>query len=179
MSTMISRLTLKHRIMLVAGLLFVLLLSWYIISLNSDTRISRELKAMPQGSIQITNDEGRNITLQVRIADTNEARTAHFKKSGVQTIQDNIILMTYTSDMSTRHNVQNVKAPLDMGFFRADGTLVNTAATQVGSSATYGPITGTENRYRYVIVAPEGFFQKNGITANGGALLQVSTLRRL
>ncbi len=176
--SIIAKLTIKHKITLVAGLLFVLMLSWYIVSANSDTRISKELKNMPQGSIQITNDQEKNITLQVRIAETPEARTANFKKNGVQTIKDNIILMTYPADSSERHNVQGVKAPLDIAFFRADGTLISISTTRVGATSTYGPPTGVANRYRYVVVAPEGFFRNNSITVNGESTLQVSTLRR-
>lgn len=171
------KLTPKNRIMIVAGLLCVLLISWYVVSANSDTRVSRALKNMPQGSVQITNDQGRNVTLQVRIADTREARTANFKNSGVKTIQDNIIFMPYTSDSSERHSVQGVKAAVEIGFFRADGTLIQISKTRVGATTTYGT-TGTNNRYRYAIMAPEGFFARQNISVDGGATLLANTLRR-
>ncbi len=175
MSKMLN--TPKKKIILVIGVLLVLFISWYAISANSDTRQSRAFRAMPQGSIQVVNDEGQTVTLQLRVADVPAARQAGFKGSGAQTVADNAILLVYATDTAERHNVQNVKAALEIGFFRADGTLIQISRTRMGATTTYGT-TGSANRYRYAIMAPEGFFARNNISVDGGASLVTTSLRK-
>ncbi len=167
----------KKKVILIVGVILVLLVSWYAISANSETRESRAFRAMPQGSIQVVNDLGNTVTLQLRVADTPAARQAGFKGSGVQTVANNAILLVYTADTAERHNVQNVKAPLEIGFFRADGSLIQISRTRVGATTTYGT-TGTANRYRYAIMAPEGYFARNNISVDGGASLVTTSLRK-
>ncbi len=169
--------TTKRKVMLVLGVALVLFISWYTISANSETRTSRAFRAMPDGSVQVVNDHGDTITLQLKIADTPDARSANFKNTGVQTIQENAVLLVYRTDSSERHNVRTVKAPLEIGFFRADGSLAHISRTRVGSNTSYGT-TGAANRYRYALMAPQGYFAKHSISIDGGAVLLPDTLRR-
>lgn len=169
--------TKKSKVILLLGVVLVLAISWYTISANSETRESRAFRAMPSGSIQVVNDLGNTVTLNLKVADTPAARTAGFKGSGTATIANNAILMVYTADSAERHSVQNVKAPLEIGFFRANGELIQITTTRLGATTTYGT-TGTANRYRYVIMAPVGYFARNNISVDGGATLVTTSLRK-
>lgn len=132
---------------------------------------------MQPGVIEMLNDQGEAFQITVRIADTPELRRAGFTRNGVQTIEENVLLYVYAADTLERHNVQRVKAPLDMAFFRADGSLIQINRTRVNATTSYGP-TGPGNRYRYVLVAPAGFFGRQGVSVRTDAQLLPDSLRR-
>lgn len=168
--------SLKTKIILGLVLLVLLWLLWYTVQVRSADYMPKTLKEMPRGSIQIVNDEDRTVTLRVLIADTAERRNAGFKRAGENTVKNSLLFYSYPRETNERHRVINVKAPLEMAFFSEDGTLLHIAKTQVGSTISYG-VTGN-TRYRYMLVAHDGYFNNHKITVNGESKLLIETLRR-
>lgn len=173
-----DQLTKKTKLIALLVLVAVIGISWYSIALRSDNRISKELKEMPTGTVQLINDLGRTINLSVKVADTVANRNAGFKGVGANVVHDSILYYIYPRMVSDRHNIQGLRVPIDVAYFDAEGKLVGISKVTVGkdSPATFGPPAGVQ--YRYILMAREGYFSRNIVTVNGGARLNIESFTR-
>lgn len=144
---------------------------WY--QAKYPNRTTKVFRQMPTGKIQIVNDSGKTLTLQVKLATDTETRTAGFNKVGSKIIDNHLLLYTYPRDTVERHVVKDVRGSLDLAFFDAEGKLLQLVTTKANTTLTYG-IT---SRYRYLLMAPEGYFKTNNISAVGKATLIPDSLQ--
>ncbi|MBF8436228.1 DUF192 domain-containing protein [Halanaerobiaceae bacterium Z-7014] len=174
--TINEKLGLKGKVIVVLAILAVVVGGYYAVTVRSDTRITKALSEMPQGQIQMINDVGETITLDLRIAETTDARNAGFRGVGSEVVNNTIILYRYTRDTVATHLLDKVRVPLDLAFFTADGELITVVQTEQGASTRYS--AGSRVQYRYILMTGQGFFERAGVSADGEARLVIDSLSR-
>lgn len=172
----LSKISLKWKIFLVLVLVGVISFGWYSSTVRSEDRVTKAFSNMPIGAIRVINDLGEEDVLWVKIATTAEARRAGFSGVGENVVRETAILFIYPRNTTERHSVSGVRLPLEMGFFQEDGTLVSIARTTAGATTTYG--APARINYRYVLVVPQGYFARHGISVDGEAKLLPDSLLR-
>ncbi len=163
------RFDLRGKILLVVVILALVAGGFYAVRVRSEARVTRVLANMPEASVTVINEAGESLTLPVRLAATSEARTTAFKGSGTQAIEDNVLLLRYDINTIAGHTMERVRAPLDIAFFTQEGTLVDVLQAEPGSGVRYS--TTDRQRYRYVLMAREGFMEEHGINPGSDARL--------
>ncbi len=108
------------------------------------------------------------VSLRVKMADTPDRRAAGFQCATAEEIGRHLILFDFGTEAVTRFHMQNVPAPLDIGFVQGDGRVVSILRMDPSPTALYGP--GAP--FRYALEARAGFFERAGIRA-GAARLRV------
>jgi uncharacterized membrane protein (UPF0127 family) len=101
---------------------------------------------------------GRTIAIRARVARTSEQQAAGFQCATREEIARNFILFDFGEEVHTEFHMQNVPAPLDIGFAKADGTIFAVLRMEPSPGALYGPL----GRFRYAIEARKGFFESQG-----------------
>jgi len=171
-----EKLGMKGKVIVVLAILAIVVGGYYAVTVRSDSRITKALSEMPVGQIQMINDAGETITLDIRIAETSDARNAGFRGVGADVVNDTAILYRYTRDTVATHLLDKVRVPLDLGFFNTDGELITIAQTEQGASTRYS--AGSRVQYRYILMSGQGFFERHGVSADGGASLVIDSLSR-
>jgi uncharacterized membrane protein (UPF0127 family) len=108
---------------------------------------------------------GRDLTFTARLADTPERQAAGFQCASPGEIQRTLILFDFGREIHTHFHMQNVAAPLDIAFIKADGRIFSIQTMRPGPEL-HGPL----GPFRWALEAPAGFFVKHGI-AQGMARL--------
>jgi uncharacterized membrane protein (UPF0127 family) len=116
--------------------------------------------AMPAGTIELETIRGRS-QLQVRLAATAEQQAAGFQCATLGEVRDNLILFDFGREILSQFHMQNVSAPLDIAFAKADGRIFAVFRMDPSPTALYGPL----GAFRYAVEAPAGFFAARGVTA--------------
>lgn len=173
----LSKLSLKVKILFILVLAGAISIGLYSNAVRSEDRIPRAFANMEIGAVQVINDEGVPTLLWVKIADTIDARRAGFSGVGENIVGETALLYIYPRNTTERQRVTGVRVPLEIGFFQEDGTLIAIERTTVGTSTTYG--APARVNYRYVIMGPEGYFAKHGISVDGEAELLADSLLRV
>lgn len=171
-----EKLSMKSKVIVALAIIAVVVGGYYAVTVRSDSRITKALSEMPVGQIQMINDAGETITLDIRIAETSDARNAGFRGVGADVVNNTAILYRYTRDTVATHLLDKVRVPLDLGFFNADGELITIAQTEQGASTRYS--AGSRVQYRYILMSGQGYFERHGVTADGGASLVIDSLSR-
>ncbi len=172
----LSKISLKWKIFFVLVLVGVISFGWYSSTVRCEDRVTRAFSNMPIGAIRVINDAGEEHVLWAKIATTTEDRRAGFSGVGENVVRETALLYVYPRNTTERHSVSGVRLPLEMGFFQEDGTLVAIARTTVGATTTYG--APARVNYRYVLVVPQGYFARHGISVEGESQLLPDTLLR-
>lgn len=111
--------------------------------------------------------EGRAITLEVKLADTPERQAAGFQCATPAEIQQHFILFDFAGEILTQFHMQNVPAPLDIAFIKADGRVFSIIRMEPNPAALYGPL----GAFRYALEARAGFFAAHGVAPGAARLL--------
>ncbi len=172
----LSKISLKWKIFFVLALVGVISFGWYTSSVRSEDRVTKSFSNMPLGVIRAINDQGEEVILWTKVATTSEQRRAGFSGIGENVVRETALLLIYPRDTTERHSISGVRLPLEMGFFQEDGTLVSISRTTVGASTTYG--APARVNYRYVLMAPQGYFARHAFSVEGEAKLLPDTLLR-
>jgi uncharacterized membrane protein (UPF0127 family) len=114
----------------------------------------------------------RKMALRVRMAESGEQQMAGFQCATPQEIDRSLILFDFGREIHTQFHMQNVPAPLDIAFIKADGRIFSILVMAPSPSALYGPL----GDFRYALEARKGFFESNGIR-QGEARLAISPAR--
>jgi uncharacterized membrane protein (UPF0127 family) len=115
-------------------------------------------RGMAVTTLRLATPSGREIRLDVRVADDDEERSAGFQRIAPEVIARSRILFVFPKPVRSEFHMQNVAAPLDIAFFARDGK-IRTVMTMVPGPETYGPW----HHFQYVLEAPGGSFAKEGI----------------
>ncbi len=172
----LSKISLKWKIFIVLVLAGVISFGWYTSTVRSEDRVTRSFSNMPLGAIRVINDDGEEGILWVKVATTAEDRRAGFSGVGENVVRETALLYVFPRNTVERHGVRGVRLPLEMAFFQEDGTLVSISRTTVGATTTYG--APARVNYRYMLVVPQGYFERHRISVEGEAKLLPDTLLR-
>ncbi len=171
-----SSLSMRNKIIIGVVIILAVAAGYFTMNVRSDSRVTRAFSNMPTGSVDIVNDLGEVVTLNVNIAETNEARQAGFRGVGVQVVNESAILYRYLRNTTVSHQVDKVRAPLDMAFFDENGEILSIVQTEVGATTRYS--AGTRVQYRYILASRRGFMERNNISVDGGSRLLVESITK-
>jgi uncharacterized membrane protein (UPF0127 family) len=101
----------------------------------------------------------RTIALRVKSADSPERQAGGFQCATPEEIQRNLILFDFGQEIVTQFHMNNVPAPLDIAFAKADGRIFSILRMDPSPTTLYGPM----GAFRYAIEARAGFFESQGI----------------
>jgi uncharacterized membrane protein (UPF0127 family) len=121
-------------------------------------RFREAFASMPVQMITIETGS-KTIAVRVRMAVTAEQQAAGFQCATPQEIERNLILFDFGREISTQFHMQNVPAPLDIAFAKADGRIFAILRMEPSPTALYGPM----GEFRYALEARKGFFESQGV----------------
>jgi hypothetical protein len=127
---------------------------------NECPRWRAAFAAMPARDIEIQTAAGRS-RLRVRFAGTPEQQAAGFQCATPAEVRDNLILFDFGREILTQFHMQDVPAPLDIAFAKADGRIFAILRMEPSPTALYGPF----GAFRYAVEGPDGFFAARGVAA--------------
>lgn len=81
------------------------------------------LQKMPAGQVSLLKVDGDTVSFAVKIADTNQTRSAGFQRICENTIEATPILFVFDRPVRPSFHMHNVVAPIDIAFIRADGSI--------------------------------------------------------
>jgi uncharacterized membrane protein (UPF0127 family) len=114
---------------------------------------------MGERALSIASGSGAAVTVRVRVADTPEQHSAGFQCATVEEIERSLILFDFGREILTRFHMQNVVAPLDIAFAKADGRIFAVLRMEPSPTVLYGPL----GPFRYALETRAGFFASQGI----------------
>ena len=103
----------------------------------------------------------KTLRVSVKVADDDEQRAAGFQCATRADIERTKILFDFGAEITTAFHMQNVAAPLDIAFAKADGRIFSVQRMAPSPTALYQPM-GT---FRYALETRAGFFEQQGIRA--------------
>lgn len=108
--------------------------------------------------------EGKNVTLKVKVADTEESRNKGLMF--VEKLGENEgILFVYNDEQKRTFWMKNTLIPLDMIFVAANGTVVSVIENAEPCKKDPCEIYSVDAPSRYVVEVNAGFAKENGISA--------------
>jgi hypothetical protein len=122
--------------------------------------------AMPVRMMTLESGE-RKIAVRVKVAATSEHAAAGFQCATPSEIQHTLILFDFGYETLTQFHMQNVPAPLDIAFAKADGRIFSILRMEPSPTALYGPL----GPFRYALEARAGFFTTLGIKQGAARLV--------
>jgi uncharacterized membrane protein (UPF0127 family) len=128
------------------------------------------MSQMQLDEISITNDSGKIVSFNSHIADNPEKRANGYQHICEEIINKSTILFVYARPSHGRFHMNNVEAPLDIGFFDEKGKLVRIMVMKTyadGNNRLYGP----GSPFQYALEARVGFFDDYDISEKHSRLL--------
>ena len=113
---------------------------------------------MPSGTLTLAAGE-RMLRIAVKVAEDDEQRAAGFQCATRDEIQQTRVLFDFGGEIVTAFHMQNVIAPLDIAFAKADGRIFAIQRMTPSPTAVYQPM----GAFRYAVEAAAGFFEHEGI----------------
>jgi uncharacterized membrane protein (UPF0127 family) len=134
------------------------------------------MSEMQVDEILVTNDSGKIVSFDSHIADNRKKRANGYQHICEEVINKSTILFVYTRPTQGRFHMNNVEAPLDIGFFDDKGKLVRTMVMNTyadGNNKLYGP----GSPFQFALEARVGFFDDHDISEKNSRLLLNSVNR--
>ncbi len=132
------------------------------------------LSKMHVEEISLLNDSGKIIKLESHIANDNRERADGYQHICEEVINKTNILFVYSQPVGGRFHMQNVRVPLDIGFFDGAGKLIRTMVMDTyddGNKRLYHP----GQQFQYALEARVGFFNEHKLS-EGKARLVVQSV---
>jgi len=121
------------------------------------------IDSMDPVNITLLNDKGKPIELSVLLADDAFERAAGFQSVCPEVIDKTLILFRYPTSIDGKFHMQNVRAPLDIVFFAANGRFIQYEKMETYTQDSQ-PLYGPGRPFQFALEAPVGFFAKHGIS---------------
>jgi uncharacterized membrane protein (UPF0127 family) len=119
-------------------------------------------------STMLTIETGaRTLQLAAKLAGDDEQKAAGFQCASRHEIEQTNILFDFGTEITTAFHMQNVVAPLDIAFAKADGRIFSVQTMTPSPTMLYRPL----GSFRYALETRAGFFEANGIRAGAARLL--------
>ncbi|MEM2057894.1 MAG: DUF192 domain-containing protein [Thermoproteota archaeon] len=157
----------KGKIVIILFVSALVLLFFWTYFNNDSLRVTKEFKKMGIARIQIVNDEGRILELEVKVADEPDEHAAGFQNISKSIVQKTIILFVFPDEVNGLFHMRNVEASLDIAFIKADGTILEILRMDPSATKLYG----VNESFKYAIEAPAGFFEEKKITPERSRLI--------
>lgn len=137
-------------------------------------KTTKEFDRMATAKVKLVNDDGQEREFEVKIADEIEEQTMGFQHVGEGVIEKALILFVFSEERSTSFHMQNVLAPLDIAFIKADGTIIEIVRMEPDPSKTiatklYGP--KDNQAFKYALEARAGFFKEHKLSQGKSKLV--------
>jgi uncharacterized protein len=122
--------------------------------------------SMRPGAVTIAIGE-QKLQFPVKVADDDQRRAAGFQCATRDEIEHTKILFDFGFEIMTAFHMQNVVAPLDIAFVKADGRIFSIQPMTPSPTALYQPM----GAFRYALETHAGFFEREGIRAGEARLV--------
>jgi uncharacterized membrane protein (UPF0127 family) len=129
------------------------------------------LLQMQQTQVTIEN-EGLIQRFTVRVADDTTERAAGFQHLCPQVIERTLMLFIFEQDRQAAFHMRNVHAVLDIGFFDAQGRLLQVAQMLPYSDPRAQRYTLANQPFRYALEARGGWFSEHGLKPGSRLIYQ-------
>jgi uncharacterized membrane protein (UPF0127 family) len=137
---------------------------------NGCAQTTREIQSMHMERILLQVGGGAQVVLDVRVADDNSERAGGFQHVCPEIIDNTLILFRYPAEVRGRFHMQNVKAPLDIAFFDAEGRAISIQRMETYRNASR-PLYGPDKPFQFALEARAGFFGALGINESNTRML--------
>ena len=128
------------------------------------------IDTMHTEEISLINDRGKIFKIESLIADDRQERASGYQHICQEVINNSTILFVYSNLTNGRFHMQNVKSPLDIGFFDSEGKLVTWMRMETyddGNSRLYTP----GQPFQYALEARPGYYKENNLTSGATRIL--------
>ncbi len=126
--------------------------------------------SMHHEAIRLLNDEHRELSINVLVADSVAERSSGFQHICPQIIQRTLILFRFAHPVRSGFHMHNVFAPLDIAFFDSFGYVVGVRLMEIYTEDSQ-PIYDPGGFFQYALEAPAGFFRQWKISTQGSRLI--------
>ena len=109
----------------------------------------------------------RTLALRVKLADSGERQAGGYQCATPDEIKRHLILFDFGREIFTQFHMQNVPAPLDIAFIKADGRIFSIVRMAPSATQLYGPM----GPFRYALEARAGFYESQGIKQGDARLV--------
>lgn len=148
----------------------ILLIIWILWSIfGGPNTVTQNILKLPEATIQIVNEGEEEIELQVRVNNTG----AEFAGVRESLIEETVLYHATAYSASASIEVNKVKVPLALALFEENGNLINIYKVKAGEQKTITP----EGRYKYTLMAEDGYFAEKGISMENGSKILPDTLQ--
>lgn len=128
------------------------------------------MQTMHQEGLTLFDDNGKTRHVQSLIADDQVERASGFQHVCPEVIRETKILFVYSQPVYSSFHMSNVKAPLDIGFFDAQGLLVSVMRMHV-YARDQRPLYSPGRPFQYALETPVGFFEDAMLSPGRSRLL--------
>lgn len=137
-----------------------LLMIWFVFGYLSDS------EDFSEETIIVTNSEGEEVELSVKIAETEEERREGLMDH--DSLCDNCgMLFVFEEDEDTGFYMKDTQIPLSIAFISENGTIMDIQQMEPETTETHKP----DQPYRYALEVNQGFFEENQV--NAGDLVSI------
>lgn len=149
-------------------LLLVVWILWSIFGgVNAATQRILEL---PDGSVQIVNDDGKTINLEIKVGNSD----SNFSKVSKSVVEKTVLYSGSSYPASAATVIEDVNVPIEVALFNGEGNLIKIYNIPANTKKTCNP----DKKYQYTIMAAEGFFEDKGISLENSSKLLPDTVNK-
>ncbi|MEX2534402.1 MAG: hypothetical protein WD273_02290 [Trueperaceae bacterium] len=138
------------------------------------TYLPASYMSLATGVVSLQSAEGPAALLPVRIADNSSARMTGFRGVGEDALANQFLLYAQTRQTTVRtsYNLENVRVPLELAAFDAEGNLMSVTTTSLGQDRV-----SVAEPHRWLLAAKSGTFTHYGIEP--GMTLDVESVSKI
>lgn len=154
-----------------AALLAVLMTLAGTASARDCVEATPQWKSMEESAVTLERGDGTGLTITARVADDWNERAAGYQHICPRVIEESYVLFVFEREIASRFHMNNVHGDLDIGFFAADGTLVDVLRMQAPAAGERSRLYGPSRPFRYALEAAPGFFAASALEAGAARLV--------
>ncbi|MCY4148580.1 MAG: DUF192 domain-containing protein [Gammaproteobacteria bacterium] len=128
------------------------------------------MESMHLEGITLFDDNGNTKHIRSLIADDHFERAMGFQHVCPDAVKETRILFVYTEPIQGSFHMSNVKAPLDIGFFDGQGTLIDVLRMDVYTDDAQ-PLYSPNKPYQFALETPVGFFEESMLSPGKSRLV--------
>jgi len=132
------------------------------------------METMHRQRLILSNGAGKTAEIEVHVADDDRERASGYQHICRQVVHTTAILFVYEKPVFAQFHMNNVKVPLDIGFFNDNGVLIQWMKMNTYTGAEK-PLYGPKQPFRFALETEAGFFEKNNLTA-GNSKIELDSL---
>ena len=123
------------------------------------------LDQMSERYIELIDDAGESVLLQVKVADESNEQAAGFQHICPQTIESTAILFVFEEPKSPLFHMRNVHASLDIAFIDAEGRVGDVQLMLEEFTTGKSKLYPSGVSAKYALEVRQGYFSEHNISA--------------